>query len=122
MGATNGKLEDYDPLNYKDETVLDLNPAHYPNFGNYHWDRRPLKEITKLSLEEQMKLSDAITRKYALNPKFINMQQASLNPNDINLDDINQTSVGNVAFMVYHHPETVCSQFYEKLLEKINNS
>ena len=78
MGTSNTKLEDYNPRDYKDDTELDLNPGNYPNFGNYHWDRRPLKEIIQLNLEDQMKLSDAITRRYALNPKFIAMQQASL--------------------------------------------
>jgi hypothetical protein len=35
----------YDPENYKDDLVLELNPMSYPNYGNYTMKNVDLKEL-----------------------------------------------------------------------------
>ena len=122
MGNNNGKLPDYDPNTYKDDQTLDLNPGNYANFGNYHWDTRPLKEIVKLPLEDQMKLSDAICRKYALNSKFLALQEQSLDLETIDITQCNQTSIGNMAFIAHHNPGSTSARYYERLVQAVNES
>ena len=118
-------LIDYDPHDYQDTQLLNLNPFSYPNFGCYHLDNRPLKIIANLPIEEQMQLSDAITRRYALNEIFLN-QQASYIEKDIDkiiISMINATSIGNIAFIVYYNPNNqIFLNYYRKLLSLFDRS
>jgi hypothetical protein len=107
MGILESRFRDYDPQDHKDDSELDLYPGNYWHFGNYHQDTTPLKDVAEWSIDRQMQLSDAITRKYALNPRFHKHQlnQLKMQNRTPGIADLNQNSVGNVAFMAYHNPE-----------------
>ena len=114
-------LPDYNPDDYVNDTSLDLNPMNYPNYGNYNFIQAPLKEIITWPMEKQMELSDAICRRYAKNPLFLQMQ----GENDQSVADIrgiNETSVGNAAFMAYHNPNSYWSDYYDTLCKAIRDS
>jgi len=98
-----GSLIDYDPNDYITDTVLELCPFTYPNCGLYQYKEPSLNEMVKLTLEEQMAYSDAITRRYAKNPTFL--KHMAGHTEDREYDDINYCTFGNIAFMVYHNPE-----------------
>lgn len=106
--------EDYDPNDNINETEFNLNPMLYPNFGNYFNLNKintiddDITNIAKLTIEEQMKYSDAITRRYAKNPIFIDDQYPKNILAEIksaNKKQFNTTSIGNLAFMSYHNPD-----------------
>ena len=107
------ELINYDPRDYVNipEGELDLHPFSYPNFGLY----RPFSDlethktaILEMPLEEQAKYSDAITRRYALNPHFKRLQLQRINIStdiDKNAENsVNVTSIGNTAFMALFNP------------------
>ena len=103
-------LNDYDPHNYIDtpEDDLDLNPLNYPNYGLYVSScelEAVRKDIVTMNIEEQATYSDAITRRYALNPHFIKMQlRLNAIAKDIDKMPRNTTSIGNAAFMALYNP------------------
>lgn len=109
------ELVDYDPRHYEHvlEDELNLDPLSYPGCGLYTPYELLASESTKsailkMTLEEQASFSDAITRRYALNPHFKRLQLRRINiSTDIDknfLNDTNVTSIGNIAFMVMHNP------------------
>lgn len=114
MGQNNS-LIDYDPMDYAHDQELDLNPMNYPNFGNYTLEQMPLDQLAKLSQQEQMRFSDAITRRYALNPTF-KAQQSGFKITPQIIPQLNETSVGNMAFMAYHNPNSEWSTNYNQLI------
>ncbi len=122
MGADQSSLVDYDPNDYIHDTVLDMNPMQYPNFGNYTLQRMPLKDLIDKPILEQMRFSDAITRRYAKNPIFIK-QQFSRQLDYENLGNgCNETSIGNMAFMKYHNPDNqVIQEQYDKMAHALRN-
>ena len=120
-------LIDYNPDDYSDDLKLDLNPMSYPNFGNYHLRRMDLKELIELSIEEQADFSDAITRRYATNKLFHEKMLEREPPItseqfiDSNIK-INETGVGNLAFMAFHNPNSVFSKQYEDMKKLIREN
>jgi hypothetical protein len=117
-------LPNYNPNDYKNDKDLDLNPANYPNFGNYTLKRMPLKDLITLPLEEQMQFSDAICRRYALNPIFKTqqMQYWDMFKYGSSHSDLNETSVGNMAFMKYCNPnDSFYVKMYDETIEIIQN-
>jgi len=120
-------LRNYDPNDYKDEKNLNLNPLSYPNCGCYHNDKRPLKQIIELNLEEQMNLSDAITRKYALNEIFLEHQisflQMQLQKGELDVFNFNATSIGNLAFIKHYNPNNlIIDSYYQRTIDEIRRS
>lgn len=99
-------LKDWDPNECANDEDLDLFPMNYPNFGNYRLNQVPLKDLVKESLEYQRSFSDAICRRYAKNKKFLAMQQLAIsNQGPIDIGQLNETSIGNYAFIIYHNPD-----------------
>ena len=123
-------LQNYDPQDFKDEPKekLCLDPFCYPSYGNYHsldvLNSSELKtSIYTKSIEEQMNYADAVVRRYALNPHFIEMQK----PNEQDIESffkkmkskINVTTIGNCAFMASNNPNDVFfTGIYHKLMSK----
>ena len=69
-----------------------------------------------------MRFSDAITRRYALNPIFIELQAPLCDvPLPIAMEKLNETSIGNMAFMAFHHPDSVWSEHYERMIAALRN-
>ena len=118
------ELPDYHPDDYVNDADLDLNPMNYPNFGNYNFILAPLKEIITWPMEKQMELSDAICRRYAKNPIFLKRQREAMEqaPGEYNISAMNQTSVGNAAFMACHNPNSYWSNYYDTLCKAIRDS
>jgi len=113
-------LIDYNPDDSKDDLMLNLNPMSYPNFGNYNMRMMSLTEIVRLPISEQMDFSDAITRRYAKNKLFHEKMVEGGQPStDFSLNDLNETSVGNIAFMAYHNPGSVWVEQYEYMKKAI---
>lgn len=118
--STYASLPNYDPNDYINDTELEMNPMSYPNFGNYNLIQAPLKEIITWSIEKQMNLSDAICRRYAKNPLFQEKMKELMDKQEsINVSLLNETSVGNAAFMAYHNPDSYWSKEYEKICQAI---
>ena len=74
--------------------------------------------------KEQMKFSDAITRRYARNVPFLAQQRTRFESIDWSrLSDItrlNETSIGNAAFVAHWNPEDVFWQeVYKALLSAV---
>ena len=111
--SQSGELIDYNPQDYKDvpEDELELSPFMYPNMGVYYLEEVLMEMIAKLPLEEQMKYSDAICRRYALNPHFIKIQDKGiydlLSKSDAEFlfckSRIGYCDIGGMAYMAYHH-------------------
>lgn len=127
-------LPDYCPEDAEFDTDLVLDPSAYYNYGNY-WDvtkRIPLLEIARMSQKEQMKFSDAIVRRYARNATFLSQQRIQLQSIDWSSFAIagmlNETSIGNAAFVAHWNPEDSFWQEHYKaivdsiLLHATNNS
>lgn len=101
--------KDVDPALYKDETRIGdkLHPYMYKNYGLYHsiseLEAISVKEFCSFSLEKQMEYTDAITRKYAMNKEFKDMQRDITVIEDI--DSINITGIANLAWMMYYNPD-----------------
>ncbi len=110
---SSNQLPDYNPDDYIDEVALQLSPASYPNYGNYTSESVPLNELAARPIEEQAKFSDAICRRYAKNPIFGEMQKGAWQLPTY--DELNETSIGNAAFMKIHNPN---DQFW---VEKYND-
>lgn len=118
------KLKNYDPNDYKNDTELDLNSAHYANFGNYTFERMALKDLIELPLQDQMRFSDAICRRYALNPLFKNQQYEfwKMYKSTITVTQLNETSIGNAAAMKYYNPDNLdFIQMYDDTINIVRN-
>lgn len=100
----------YNPTDYINTSKNDLvlTPQMYPMFGLYH----SLDTLTSKwpgiigdDIVEQSKYSDAITRRYALNPHFRYDQmiaQKNLTSRELAIvikSGFNTTAIGNMAFM-----------------------
>ena len=109
-------LSDYDPDQYAADTQLDLNPMNYANMGNDTWESVPLAQLARRPQREQMRFADAIARRYAKNPAFLQRQLAQLQL-PLRSDGWNETSLGNLAFIAYHNPNTVWEQIYQQALQ-----
>lgn len=76
---------------------MDLNPQNYSNFGlnyNLRYLDDLFPKIAWYPIEEQSKLADMITKRYASNIDFCEMQNLSTISNKLNA-----TSIGNIAYM-----------------------
>lgn len=126
MGQSASTLPDYAPEAFRDDTVLDLNPFNYANGGNYTLEECPLEELAAKPMKEQMRFSDAITRRYALNASFRDRQKESyllihaMGKDDI-LERLNETSIGNMAFMAYHNPNSLWSTTYDRVIRQLTH-
>ena len=110
--SQSGELIDYNPQDYKDvpKDELELYPFMYPNMGVYHMEV-PVEMIAKLPLEEQMKYSDAICRRYALNPHFLKTQDKGIDDLLSKSDEeflvykqqFNDCGIGDMAYMAHYH-------------------
>lgn len=123
LNIFNGQhLPDYDPNDYIDDTELNLNPATYPKFGNYTFQKMNIKKLANKSQEFQMKFSDAITRRYAKNQIFLDQMRQHPIASFINDIEINETVIGNTVFMAYHNPNNEFFQSeYQILLTYCRN-
>ncbi len=115
----------YDPQDFKDDSDLLLEKSAYPNWGNYAFLRPTLERVIQYTQGDQMRFSDAITRKYALNERF----REAMQPGHLRMtreemlkrtvDRCNQTTVGNIAFMAHYDPEGFFGDFYRSLIRKL---
>lgn len=119
-----GELKKYDPHDEINTPFdkLDTMPWNYPNGGLYH-SMETLKniypDIIDYSIEEQMKYSDAITLRYALNKHFINSQLKSFNTNiEILAKNCNTTALGNLACIAFYNGlESEIGIIYTKVIQ-----
>lgn len=119
--------KNYDPHDEIDTPFekLELGPWSYQNGGLYH-DMGILMSaypaIINYPIERQMEYADAITRRYALNPHFIDKQYSFLRDIEYAAKHLNTTAIGNLACMAYHNgPESKYGIFYSKLMEYLKN-
>ena len=111
-------LIDYDPNDYITDTVLELCPFTYPSCGMYHHKEPSLDEMVELTLEEQMVYSDAVTRRYAKNPIFLELSDDCIE--DKEYRGLNSCALGNIAFMVYHNPgNEKWKLYYDRVVDHI---
>lgn len=114
-------MKSYNPQDYKDSDLLNLNPFSYDNNGNYHNDDQILSEVCKMNIEEQMLLSNAIVRRYALNKNFLELQMSFLKNKDS--ITVTPTLIGNLAFLIYYNPDNVSlKQCHQRLVTHCFNS
>jgi hypothetical protein len=104
---------------------LELGPWFYPN-GGLFYDHMTLLMvypcIINYPMEKQMEYADAITRRYALNPHFINEQYSFLGDIESAVKNANATGIGNVACMAYYNgPESKYGIFYSELMNQLKN-
>lgn len=118
MGAAASTLPDYDPSQHCDETDLCLHPMFYPNGGNYTLQTCPIGKLARMTQEEQMRFSDAITRRYAKNPIFLEKQRGL---RDYATISINETAVGNGAFIAHHNPEGYWQDEYRAMITALKD-
>lgn len=134
MGNSNNSLSDvicnedkvlhnYDPKDEINtpENELNLMPFTYVNNGLYHdYDTllQVYPEIISFTIDEQANYSDAITRRYALNPHFIAKMEISLN-RSIKEFTPNTTAIGNLAFVAIH--QGLDSKWGIRYIEVINH-
>ena len=126
MGQSPSTLPDYEPEAFRNDTVLDLNPFNYANGGNYTLEKCPLEELAAKPMEEQMRFSDAITRRYALNASFRDRQKDAyilINAmgKDEMLECVNETSIGNIAFMAHYNPNSLWSTTYDHVIGQLTH-
>lgn len=119
MGAafSNTPLKDYNPDDCSADAELDLNPFNYPQAGNYKYNEHmSVKEVANLPIEEQLKFSDAICRRYAKNPLFLTNQKDGYTITT-SMDGLNTTSIGNMAMMKVSNPaDEFWAESYEQLI------
>jgi len=122
MGLIQGKPQDFDPNDHINDTVLELNPGLYPNYGNYNDVFGDVNILAGKSIEEQMKYSDSICRRYAKNPIFLKQQYSKLylkTIKTINKNKLNATSLGNAAFVYHHNPNNeLIKNVYDTIITK----
>lgn len=140
MGAVLSTLDlpDYDPHDYRDETELNLDSITYPSLGKYTSDEPSIHELVRMTQEEHMELSDAITRRYALNPLFLEIQKKVHLNHEHELDLLSKemfrklakhgtivhdgTDIGNIAFVAFHNPEGFFQNVYEARMDRIRDA
>ena len=120
--------ESYNPRDHTDTPAeaLDLNPMSYPNIGLYHSTDHlqfVYPAILHYPIETQMQYADAITRRYALNPHFLELQRKgmSISVHQLRLS-CNSTTVGNMACMAYYNGlDSEWGQYYCKMIEQLKD-
>jgi hypothetical protein len=131
MGNKNNRNDSTLPtFNPKDEinteeNKLNLIPSTYINFGLYH-SSEVLKDIypkiVMFTMENQMKFSDAMTRRYALNKYFLNKQNLDL-PIEELVKNINATIIGNFACLTYHNGlESKYGLYYTRIINYLKTN
>ena len=118
-------LENYNPEDYKDHKYLELTRSTYPNRGIYPNDGISLKKLIELPLEEQLKYSDAICRKYALNPIFLKLMKDQIENSKFErkVEDLNEVGIGNAAFIKkYNENNSFWCKHYNDTVDLIRNS
>ena len=102
---------------------LDLYPPHYPRFGVSH-DLAYLKSLQPGIIwrprEQQAKVADAITRRYAGNAAFCLQTSQRLQPTMG--EAWNSTSIGNMAYLAQHsHPDFRCvyTAYYDEMIRQL---
>lgn len=127
MGNNNSHIDDslpnYDPNDEINtpENELNLSPFTYINFGLYHSSLKLdqfYPKIVLFKIEDQAMYSDAITRRYALNPHFIRNREKELDvPVDKFSKHANATSIGNLAFITIHNgADSKWGIYYSKVI------
>jgi len=113
--ASNNKFPpDYDPHKYKFTRELSLHPIFYNNGGLYYnieEYEKVFPDIIWWSIAEQIKYSDAITRRYCLNPLFLQNQNAFFDDDMNKYLNANAVSIGNLACAAYYNG--VGSKYYD---------
>jgi hypothetical protein len=113
-------LVDYDPNKYKDDTDLELRPWKYANFGLYQsladLQAMDLKDLARMPIAEQAKYSDAISRRYAKNQKFLDLQIADV---DAKSTVQNVGSIGNLAVIALHNPGSEWAEIHAQVCRDI---
>ena len=102
---------------------LDLNPANYPHYGISHdlaYLHSLKPSILWCSQEQQMKVADAVTRRYAGNPDFCLRTAQDLPPEVGGV--WNTTAIGNMAFLAarsHARFRFVYAAYYDKLVRQL---
>lgn len=137
MGASESSLlPDYDPRDHRDETDLQLNSTTYPNLGNYTLVEPTVDRLVDGSQEEHMQYSDAVCRRYALNPIFLQDQQSrreirlsetGLSAREDYMKSIEEgklgaTGIGNIAFVAHHNPTGFWADDYRALVDALQGN
>lgn len=115
-------LPNYNPEDYKDDTELDLDPKNYVNYGRYHDVNLPFSKLAKLNIKRLAALSDAITRKYALNQKFKDIHSVGMDWTFTDLPYLNPTTLGNLAFIAMHNPGTDWEKYFKMLVARLKSN
>lgn len=107
------------PLYHPDDHIHEKKPIllswAYPNFGLYLNPEITPQELVKKPLKQQIKYADAIIRRYAKNKVFL---RSKVNKEiEIRKENINATTIGNLAFIYYHNPRNpyIRSHYYETI-------
>jgi hypothetical protein len=114
----------YDPNDEsnKSSIALNLSPSSYSNNGLYHkYDHliNVYPEIINWDIEEQIKYSDAITRRYCLNKNFLLMQGNLLTMQLNHITKSNTTAIGNIACIAFYNKQN--SDWNECYIKIINH-
>ena len=114
-------LVDYDPRDGRAAQELQLQLSAYPNRGLYADKELSLSELTQLPQAEQMRFSDAVTRRYALNPRFRRLQEAALRRQSVAALALRTTAtgLGNIAFLAHWNPNSFWTRHYQELLAEL---
>jgi hypothetical protein len=111
------RLPKYDPEDYKDAKILNLDPRRYANCGLYFkFADIPRPEVlAQKTLHEQAKYADAITKRYAKNKEFLS--RCFTMPLKFP-KYVNGTSIGNIAFMrVCNMDNALIKKAYDIVIE-----
>lgn len=108
-------LPDYDPRDAQNTIDLMLKRSSYPNHAQYTFEHMQLDELARCSQEEQMRFSDAVCRRYAMNPIFLQLQKRASLLVDWEQPEaryqLNENALGNLAFIAHWNPKSV---FWQK--------
>lgn len=124
MGSKNSKNGDTLPtFNPEDEINTEENDLNlisytYINFGLYQSPEiltNMFPKIILLPIEDQMKFSDAITRRYALNKHFLDKLDLDVPIKEL---VINASMIGNLACLTYYNGlESKYGLYYIKMID-----
>jgi hypothetical protein len=123
MGAA-PSLPDYDPREHKGEGMLQLKRDTYPNQGLYTVEPITVDAMVQLDQQEQMRYSDAVTRRYALHSAFRLGQQRNIRAQtrEALLLRATPTSIGNMACMAHWNPNSFWDKTYRELINDLKTN